>query len=97
MTFSTPRPEGKGMPIVKININRQVTIPKRIFDEMGLKEGDFVEVTRNKNTVVVKPKKLVNLEAVLTAEEEKVVAKGFGQIQKGEYETLDQLKHELDG
>ena len=55
------------------------------------------QTTRNKNMVVVKPKKFVDSEAVLTAEEEKLVAKGFAQIQKGEYETLDQLKHELDG
>ena len=84
------------MPTVKIKMNRQVTIPKRIFDEIGLKEGDFVEVTRDKNTVVVKPKKVADPEVVLTAEEEKLVAKGFAQIQKGEYETLDQIKHDLD-
>ena len=33
------------MPIVKIRTNRQVTVPKAIFDDLGLKEGDFVEVS----------------------------------------------------
>lgn len=48
------------MPIVKINTNRQVTIPKPIFDDMGLQEGGFVEVTRYKDHIVIKPKKLVD-------------------------------------
>jgi len=36
------------MPTVKIRTNRQVTVPKVIFDELGLKEGDFVDVTQER-------------------------------------------------
>jgi len=32
------------MAVVKIRTNRQITIPKRIFDELGLREGDFVRL-----------------------------------------------------
>ena len=57
------------MPVVKIRPNRQITIPKHIFEELGLKEGEFVEVARIKDTVVVKPKKLVDRQRVFDEEQ----------------------------
>ncbi|KKU82517.1 MAG: hypothetical protein UY09_C0012G0021 [Parcubacteria group bacterium GW2011_GWA2_47_8] len=47
-------------PVVKIRTNRQVTIPKIIFEELGLNEGDFVEVTILNDAALIKPKKLVD-------------------------------------
>lgn len=84
------------MPVVKVRTNRQVTIPKVIFDALGLKEGDFVEVTLKKNHIVIAPKRLVDPEDTLTPEEEKIVDKGFAQLKRGEYVTWEELKHELD-
>jgi len=84
------------MPIVKVWANRQVTIPKVIFDELGLKEGDFVEVTLKGNYIVIEPKRLVDPEDTLTPEEERVIEKGFKQLKRGEYVTWEELKHELD-
>lgn len=62
------------MPIVKVRTNRQVTIPKIVFEEMGLHEGDFVEVTRRKGVVVVKPKRLVDPEELGVSREKKFKA-----------------------
>jgi AbrB family looped-hinge helix DNA binding protein len=84
------------MPVVKIRTNRQITIPKRIFDELGLKEGDYMEVTRAKDKVVVKPKRLVDPEDTLSPEEEKLVERGFEELKRGQYVTWEQLKHDLD-
>ena len=64
------------MPISKLGQRRQVVIPKGICDELGLQEGDFVEVTREESVVVIKPKKLVDADEGLTPAEEKVVRKG---------------------
>jgi AbrB family looped-hinge helix DNA binding protein len=50
------------MPIVKIKTNRQVTIPKTIFDELGLQEGQFIEVIRKQNGIFYKPKQLVDID-----------------------------------
>ena len=55
-----------------------------------------MEVTRNKDRIIIKPKKLVDPEDTLTPKEERIVAKGFRQLKKGQYVTWDQLKHELD-
>ena len=43
------------MPTVKIRTNRQVTVPKVIFDDLGLKEGDYVDVSRQGNDIVIRP------------------------------------------
>lgn len=83
------------MPIVRIRTNRQVTIPKKVFDDLGLREGDFVEVVRSENTVLIRPKKLVDADDTLTREEEKIVAKGFEELKQGKSVPWSQVKHEL--
>jgi len=83
------------MSIVKIRTNRQVTVPKVIFDELGLKEGDFVEVSRKGENIVIKPKRLVDVEDTLSPEEEKLVDQGFKQLKRGESVLWKELKDEL--
>ena len=84
------------MPIVKIRTNRQVTVPKSIFDDLGLKEGDFVEVSRKGEDIVIKPKRLVDVEDMLSPEEEKFVEQGFKELKRGESVLWRELKNELD-
>ena len=84
------------MPVVKIRAHRQITIPKTLFDELDLQEGDFMEVSRKKDQIVVKRKKSIDAEDRLTPEEEKLVAQGFSDLQRGDYETWEQLKHDMD-
>src|SRR5215470_15305410 len=89
------KPRGAAMPIGKIGQRRQVVIPKEIFDALGLQTGDFVEVTQVKRTVVIKPKKLVDADDVLTPEEEAIVRKGEKQLRQGKSKPWSQVKHEL--
>lgn len=84
------------MPIVKIRTNRQVSVPKVIFDELGLKEGDFVEVNRQGSDIVIRPKRLVDLDDTLSPEEEKLVEQGFRQLRRGDSVPWSELKDELD-
>jgi len=85
---------GIGMAIVKVRINRQVTIPKSIFEKLGLKEGDLVEVDIEGDRIVMRPKGPTD--DVLTPEEEEVVERGFRQLRQGDYTTWESLKRELD-
>ena len=84
------------MPISKLGQRRQVVIPKEICDELGLHEGDFVEVTSTEGLVIIKPKKVVDADDVLTREEEKVVRKGEAQLKKGEHVAWDDVKKQLN-
>ena len=83
------------VPIVKIRTNRQVSVPKVIFDDLGLKEGDFVEVNRQGSDIVIRPKRLVDLDDTLSAEEEKLVEQGFRQLRRGDSVPWSELKDEL--
>ena len=92
------------MPIGKIGQRRQVVIPKGIFKALGLQTGDFVEVKQVKGMVVIKPKKLVDADEVLTpkqkaridarlAEAEKAIRAGWVS---GPIDTVDELKRHLN-
>ena len=83
------------MPIVKIRTKRQVTIPKNIFDEAGLQEGGFVEVTRDQGRIVIKPKKSADPDDVLTPEEEELVRKGEAQFRRGKAVLWEDVKKNL--
>jgi AbrB family looped-hinge helix DNA binding protein len=52
--------ELRAMPIGKVGKRRNVVIPQDICDEVGIQEGDFVEVVADNGTVVIRPKKLVD-------------------------------------
>jgi AbrB family looped-hinge helix DNA binding protein len=84
------------MPVSKLGQRRQVVIPKEICDELGLQEGDFVEVTSTEGQVIIKPKRLVDADDVLTPEEEKIVRKGEAQLKKGQHVAWDDVKSQLN-
>jgi len=48
------------MPLVKITRSRQVSIPKDLCDEMGLQQGDYLEITRSGDQLVLRPKVLID-------------------------------------
>jgi len=83
------------VPTVKIRTNRQVTVPKVIFDDLGLKEGDYVDVSRQASEIVIRPKRLVDLDDTLSPEEEKLVEKGFRELRQGKSVAWSALKDEL--
>ena len=48
------------MPAVKIGVSRQVVIPKKLHDRMGLAPGDYLEVELARGKLVLTPKTLVD-------------------------------------
>ena len=84
------------MAISRVGKRRQVVVPKEVCEEVGLREGDFVEIKYSRGAIVLTPKKLVDSDDILTPQEEKIVLRGEQQLRRGEYVTLDQLEHELD-
>lgn len=83
------------MSTIKVRTKRQITIPKTIFNDLGLKEGDYVEIVRSKNSIIIKPKKANFTDEFLTSEEEKIVEKGIDQLKHGECMNWEDLKNEL--
>ena len=65
------------MAAVKIGVSRQVVIPKKIHDELGLTAGDYLEVEVDRGKVIMTPKALVDKQL------EKQLAESFEDFRKG--------------
>jgi AbrB family looped-hinge helix DNA binding protein len=93
------------MPISKLGQRRQVVIPKEICDELGLAEGDFVEVTRAEGKIIVTPKKLVDADEMLTPAQRAVIderlAESLEDIKEGRiygpFNSVDAMVRSLQG
>ena len=83
------------MSVGRLGQRRQVVIPKEVCEELGLHEGDFVEVTSAPGAVVIRPKRLVDPDDVLTPEEEAIVRKGEAQLKRGRSVAWANLKTQL--
>jgi len=75
--------------VVKVGASRQVVIPKRIHDKLGLSPGDYLEVELEENRVVFTPKALVD----------KGIAEGLADLKAGRvsraFKTARDLIQEL--
>ena len=61
------------MSAVKIGASRQIVIPKKIYDELGLQPGDYMEVEKSGNHLILTPKQLI----------EKRLAEGLQDLEEG--------------
>ena len=61
------------MSIVKIGVSRQIVIPKKLYEKLGLVPGDYLEVELMDNHLVLTPKMLV----------EKCLAEGLEDVNQG--------------
>jgi AbrB family looped-hinge helix DNA binding protein len=53
--------ERSGVPTVKLGASRQIVIPKKLYDELGLEAGDYFEVELYEGgKFLVTPKELVD-------------------------------------
>jgi AbrB family looped-hinge helix DNA binding protein len=53
--------ERSGMPTVKLGASRQIVIPKKLYDALGLAAGDYLEVELYEGgKLLVTPKELVD-------------------------------------
>ena len=61
------------MPAVKIGVSRQVAIPKKLHDQLGLAPGDYLEIEVQDNRLILTPKTLI----------EKRLAEGLDDLKRG--------------
>ncbi len=61
------------MAVVKIGASRQIVIPKKFHDRLGLSPGNYLEVELRDNQLIITPKELVD----------KRLTEGLEHIKKG--------------
>ena len=86
---------GERRPLSRIGQRRQVVIPKALFDSLGLSEGDFVEVSTERRLIIMKPKKLVDADDVLTPVETTKVRRGEADLRRGRSRPWRAVRDEL--
>jgi AbrB family looped-hinge helix DNA binding protein len=81
--------------IGRVGQRRQVVIPREIFDNLNMREGDFVAVEQHGRSVVIKPKKLVDPHDALTPVEAKKLRRSLKQARQGKTLPWSQVKHDV--
>jgi AbrB family looped-hinge helix DNA binding protein len=59
--------------VVKIGVSRQVAIPKKLHDQLGLAPGDYLQIELENDRLILTPKALI----------EKRLAEGLENIRQG--------------
>jgi hypothetical protein len=72
-----------------------VVIARKIFEKLEMREGDFVAFAEKDKGVLIKPKRMMNPDDVLTREESALVSKARREMREGKYVSLAQLELEL--
>jgi AbrB family looped-hinge helix DNA binding protein len=81
--------------IGRVEPRRQVVIPREILETLNLQEGDFVAFSPQANGVLIKPKRVVDPDEVLTPAEAKKVRHALKQVERGKTRPLAKIKNEL--
>ena len=63
----------RSVVVVKIGVSRQVAIPKKLHDQLGLEPGDYLQIELEGDRLVLTPKALI----------EKRLAEGLEDIREG--------------
>jgi len=82
--------------IGRVGQRRQVVIPREMLETLNIREGDFVAFAQTQNGVLIKPRRVVDPDDVLTPEESALVKKAEREMREGKFVTLAQLLHDLD-
>ncbi|HTU45463.1 MAG TPA: AbrB/MazE/SpoVT family DNA-binding domain-containing protein [Bryobacteraceae bacterium] len=72
-----------------------MVIPREIFEKLHMQEGDFVAFTQKPRGVLVTPKRVVDVDQVLTPAESRKVRRGMKQIKQGRFKLWQDIKDEL--
>lgn len=72
-----------------------MVIPREMLETLNIKEGDFVAFSRQANGVLIRPKRVVDADDVLTPAEAKRLRRSLKQARQGKTQAWPQLKHEL--
>jgi AbrB family looped-hinge helix DNA binding protein len=88
---TTPTQERVG----RVSQRRQVVIPREMFETLKLQAGDLVAFSKQKNGVLIKPKRAVDSGDTLTSQEAKIVRRGEAQLKRGQSKPWRAVKNAL--
>jgi len=82
------------MSLIQVREKAQITIPSKIRKELGIKKGDYLEIVKEDDRIVIIPKILIEKTSVnLSAKGEEMLKEAIDDIKKGKVKIHDNLTH----
>jgi len=82
------------MPLIQVREKAQITIPSRIRKELGIKKGDYLEIVKEDNKIVIIPKILVDKVSVnLSAKGEEMLKEAIDDVKKVKVKIHNDVIH----
>jgi AbrB family looped-hinge helix DNA binding protein len=82
------------MFLIQVREKAQITIPSGIRKELGIKKGDYLEIIKEDDKIVIIPKILVDKVSVnLSAKGEEMLREAIDDVKKGKVKTHNNVKH----
>jgi len=82
------------MSLIQVREKAQITIPSKIRKELGIKKGDYLEIVKEDDRIVIIPKILIEKTSVnLSAKGEEMLKEAIDDVKKGKVKINDNLTH----
>lgn len=80
------------MSLIQVREKAQITIPSKIRKELGIKKGDYLEIVKEDDRIVIIPKILIEKASVnLSAKGEEMLKEAIDDIKKGKVKIHDNV------
>lgn len=85
------------MPLVQLRDKSQITIPSSIRKELGIKKGDYLEITKEGDRIIIIPKIVVDKSSVTLSEKgEKYLQEALDDIKEGRIKVNNDVEEFID-
>ena len=82
------------MSLIQVREKAQITIPSGIRKELGIKKGDYLEIVKEDDKIVIIPKILVDKVSVnLSAKGEEMLKEAIDDVKKGKVKIHTDVTH----
>jgi len=82
------------MSLIQVREKAQITIPSKIRKELGIKKGDYLEIVKEDDRIVIIPKILIEKTSVnLSTKGEEMLKEAIDDVKKGKVKIHDNLTH----
>jgi len=82
------------MSLIQVREKAQITIPSKIRKELGIKKGDYLEIAKEDDRIVLIPKILIEKVSVnLSAKGEEMLKEAIDDVKKGKVKIHDNVTH----
>lgn len=82
------------MSLIQVREKAQITIPSRIRKELGIKKGDYLDIVKEDDKIVIIPKILIDKVSVnLSVKGEEMLKEAIDDVKKGKVKTHNNVTH----